>query len=181
MNWDTHRTVASFVREHGQFIKLSAAFEFGLVGHVSRTCLALSSKSVIKILWTQATGPLRLVSIAEVIRSSSILGDKLAKLAAFTATGTGEFEINLRELVIAVFVALKWGLLRASDPNLSENHVCFCIKDTSAVAWNNKHSSQNPFAQVIPRTLSLVEVPHNFFATASRIPGVEMTTKTITK
>lgn len=52
-------------------------------------------------------GPLRLVSIAEAIRSSSILSDRLAKPVVFTATRTGEFGINLRELVIAVFAVLK--------------------------------------------------------------------------
>lgn len=52
------------------------------------------------------------------------------------------------------------------DPDLPENHVRFCIKDTSAVVWSNKHSSQYYFTQVILRTLSFVEVPHNFFAMA---------------
>lgn len=99
--------------------------------------------------------------------------EELEKLAIFKSSVTSEFGINLCELMSAVFAALMWGLLWASEPGSPVNHACFRIDNTSAIAWNNKRSSHNPFAQILLRTLSLVEVAHNFFATVSHITGVE--------
>ena len=51
----------------------------------------------------------------------------------------------------------------------------FWIDNQAAIAWNNRRSSRNSFAQMLLRILALVEVDHNFFATAVHIEGVRNT------
>ena len=100
---------------------------------------------------------------------------ELQLIAAANQSGATELGINLRELMSAVFAALVWGPLWSISGAAPENHVRFWIDNTSAVAWTNKQSSRNPFAQMLLRLLALQEVRHGFYSSAAHIPGIENT------
>ncbi|ETM97548.1 hypothetical protein PPTG_20228 [Phytophthora nicotianae INRA-310] len=89
----------------------------------------------------------------------------------FNQSGNNEFGIN-RELMSVVY-ALIWGSSWTSGDEDPESHVKFWIVNMSAVAWSNKRFSRNPFAQMLLRIVSLYEVQHGFFATASHVAGVK--------
>ncbi|ETI39606.1 hypothetical protein L917_14100, partial [Phytophthora nicotianae] len=80
-------------------------------------------------------------------------------------TGDGEFGINVRELMSAVFASIAWGHAWSGVRNDSDAHVRFWIDNTAAVAWNNRRGSRNPFAQLLLRILSLDEVEPGFYST----------------
>ncbi|KAF1313867.1 hypothetical protein FI667_g16910, partial [Globisporangium splendens] len=82
-----------------------------------------------------------------------------------------DFGINVRELMSTVFAAIVWGSLWKSPCSFPEAHVRMWIDNTSAAAWNNKRFTRNPFAQLLLRLLALLEVKHQFYVTASHIPG----------
>lgn len=88
-------------------------------------------------------------------------------------TGDSTFCINVRELLSAVFASLVWGPSWKSSNEESDTHVRFFIDNTSAVAWNNRKSSRNTFAQLLLRIMALCEVQHGFYSTASHVAGVD--------
>lgn len=90
-------------------------------------------------------------------------------IANFNAAMSDEWSINIRELMSAVFAAVVWA------PQWTQiNHapVKFWIDNTSAVAWANRKSSRNPFAQMLLRLIGLLEVRYNFYLSASNVRGV---------
>ncbi|ETP42781.1 hypothetical protein F442_10334 [Phytophthora nicotianae P10297] len=91
----------------------------------------------------------------------------------FNQSGNNEFGINVRELMSVVYAALIWGSSWTSGDEDPESHMKFWIDNMSAVAWSNKRFSRNPFAQMLLRIVSLCEVQHGFFATASHVAGVK--------
>ncbi|OWZ10482.1 LOW QUALITY PROTEIN: Cleavage induced protein [Phytophthora megakarya] len=97
--------------------------------------------------------------------------EELLNIAKFRATGDGDYNINLRELMSAVYASITWGSNWAGRSTSEPCHVRFWIDNTSAIAWNNRRSSRNHEAQRLLRILSLLEVKHSFFASAAHIPG----------
>lgn len=65
------------------------------------------------------------------------------------------------------------GAILAARSHWWGTHVCAWIDNSTAVAWNNKRSSRNAFAQLLLRILALWEVRYHFYITSSHIPGVQ--------
>ncbi|OWZ21827.1 Cleavage induced protein [Phytophthora megakarya] len=82
-----------------------------------------------------------------------------------------EFCVNVRELMRVVFVTIVWVQLWSCSNRYSDTHVKFWIENTSAVAWSNKKSSRNKFAQMLLRILAIHEVRHGFYTSASHVAG----------
>jgi hypothetical protein len=89
----------------------------------------------------------------------------------FNSTGANDFGINVRELMSAVFAAIAWGHHWQCADRPAFIHVRFWIDNQSAVSWTNRRSSRNAFAQLMLRILSLLEVRHGFYCSASHIAG----------
>ncbi|ETN24882.1 hypothetical protein PPTG_01056 [Phytophthora nicotianae INRA-310] len=92
-------------------------------------------------------------------------------ISEFRLMGKGDYNINLRELMSAVFASIAWGSCWSGDANDGHRRVRFWIDNTSAIAWNNHCSSRNLEAQRLLRSPALLEVKHLFFVTASHIVG----------
>jgi hypothetical protein len=84
-----------------------------------------------------------------------------------------ELGINTRELMSAVFASIVWAPRWSSHTRQTQRHVRFWIDNVTAVSWNNRRSSRNPFGQLLLRLLALQEVKHNFYSTAVHISGVD--------
>ncbi|KAF1324822.1 hypothetical protein FI667_g9648, partial [Globisporangium splendens] len=97
--------------------------------------------------------------------------DERRRISACKDGLKSDFGINVRELMSTVFAAIVWGSLWKSPCSSPEAHVRMWIDNTSAVAWNNKRFTRNPFAQLLLRLLALLEVKHQFYVAASHIPG----------
>jgi hypothetical protein len=97
---------------------------------------------------------------------------ELQQIAQAKQGAGGDFGINVRELMSAVFAALVWGQCWSS-PTSSHNpsHIHFWIDNRSAVASNNKRASPNTLGQLLLRLLALVEVQYNFYTSTAHIPG----------
>ncbi|KAG6945956.1 hypothetical protein JG688_00016337 [Phytophthora aleatoria] len=93
------------------------------------------------------------------------------QIVIFREHGEGEYGINLRDLMSAVFACAIWGQHWTSTDPFCQIHVQLWIDNQSAVAWNNKRSSRNNTAQLLLRLLSLMENHFNFFTAAAHIPG----------
>ncbi|OWZ13122.1 Cleavage induced protein [Phytophthora megakarya] len=76
-------------------------------------------------------------------------------IQTFKSTGDNEFGINVRELMSAVFAAIVWGSAWSHMGEDIETHVRFWIDNTSAVAWNNRKSRRNGYAQMLLRILGV--------------------------
>ncbi|OWZ20825.1 hypothetical protein PHMEG_0004714 [Phytophthora megakarya] len=99
--------------------------------------------------------------------------DELALIRHCNETGSNVFCINVLELMSAVFSALVWVHKWHSKDAEANKNVRFWIDNTSAVAWNNRKSSRNSFAQMLLRLLGICEVQHGFYSTASHVAGVD--------
>ncbi|KAJ8554880.1 hypothetical protein ON010_g9603 [Phytophthora cinnamomi] len=88
------------------------------------------------------------------------------------ASSNESFDINVRELLSAVFAAVVWGKTwRSTDSQPC--HVRFNIDNQSAVCWSNTRGSRKVSAQLLLRVLALMEVQHNFDTSARHVPGVD--------
>ncbi|KAG2763381.1 hypothetical protein JG687_00017675 [Phytophthora cactorum] len=99
--------------------------------------------------------------------------DERSAIRDHNAGGATLFGMNTRELMSAVFAALLWGPQWSSTALSVSTHVRLGIDNVSVVAWNNKRSSRNPYAQLLLRLLALQEVRHNFYVSATHIAGVD--------
>lgn len=99
--------------------------------------------------------------------------EELQLIEEFNRSGDGDFGINVRELMSAVFAALVWGHLWSRPSQDSDAHVRFWIDNIAAVSWSNRRASRNRFAQMLLRILSLSEVKHGFYSTAEHVAGVD--------
>lgn len=97
--------------------------------------------------------------------------EELLLIAKFRSAGSGDYNINLRELMSAVFASIVWCSSWAGPSSNEIHHVRFWIDNTSAIAWHNRRSSRNQTAQQLIRILGFLEVKHSFFATAAHIAG----------
>ncbi|ETI55643.1 hypothetical protein F443_01689 [Phytophthora nicotianae P1569] len=99
--------------------------------------------------------------------------DELQQIADFNGLTSDEFSINIRELMSAVFAAIVWASQWSQSGQVEQAHTRFWIDNTSAVAWANRRSSRNLFAQMLLRLIGFLEVRYNFYSSAAHIPGAE--------
>jgi hypothetical protein len=99
--------------------------------------------------------------------------EELSSIRDLTAGRPSNFDINTRELMSAIYAAIAWGSQWAQVDEGPDVHVLLRIDNTSAMAWNNKRASRNPFAQLLLRILALLEARYHFYTSAAHIPGVE--------
>ncbi|ETO84379.1 hypothetical protein F444_01690 [Phytophthora nicotianae P1976] len=99
--------------------------------------------------------------------------DELQQIADFNGLTSDEFSINIRELMSAVFAAIVWASQWSQSGQVEQAHTRFWIDNTSAVAWANRRSSRNLFAQMLLRLIGFLEVRYNFYSSAAHISGAE--------
>lgn len=89
--------------------------------------------------------------------------------AVYVVEEASTFDIQVRELISAVFAAAVWSH-HWSNSALHPSHVEFQIDNMSAVCWANKKSSRHELGQLLLHILSLLEVRNNFYTLATHVP-----------
>ncbi|KAF4130815.1 hypothetical protein GN958_ATG20000 [Phytophthora infestans] len=83
------------------------------------------------------------------------------------------FSINVREALSAVFAAITWGPDWSHIAEEQEHplHIRCWIVNSSAVAWIDRHYSNNSLSQELMRVLTCVETQYKIHVSSQHLPG----------
>lgn len=84
-----------------------------------------------------------------------------------------EFSINIRERTSAVFASVAWASRWTNSRHDEPTYVRFWIDNSTAMSWTNRRARRNPFVQMLLQIIALLEVRHNFYSSATHVPGTD--------